>query len=797
MNYIGNNIGINNFPSELVSNEDKLTFEFGQKYASAIWREWDGKYHSRLQRINENRKYAIGEQDIKSCQKNISGEYTDLKYWQVDWEDKLNLLPILIRNYLNSVNMDEFHPIVKAIDPTAVNFRKERKDNKLKLFLAKDMIEQYAKDNNGQSLIPLDSVPQSQEQVELEEQTSEPLKIEKAESLALEYVSRKNVFNLIQKEQLRESLISNYLIASVQTDAINGISINSVKLENFIHGKTSNNYFSDCRYFGEVRKITIGQLKNIAKESGISFSDEEIRKMTMLNHSEIINKNQEVSVLFYCFKTFFEEKNVVKRVFNKKINKQTSNIKLIKENEYLKKDENDNPKIVVNNYDVWFEGIMILDYDKTIIRHRLMSNIAENKKTSEILPPYIVLKVREKSIVDEVKARINSIQELRYRMLHFRNTLKGNITELDPDMIANVTIGNDKLSPKEVLSMYFTKFIRFRKTVDEDGEPINRGANVSESDTPIPRALIQLSQEFINEIQLLNQSFGAIQYDQVSPDPSTLYDTEPYRLSNNTAMRDYTQSLQQWSIFCYQAISSRINDIMKFPIAKSKLIDAIGTDDVDVLKEFRDNRSNHFFGVYVDIVPTAEEKIKLARRLENYVLNGVLDPLDEMEISSCNNRMQQLSMLRLRILAKQKQAQMNAQNDIQNQTNANTQSAITSQEQKRITLEKEYQLKEQAAQADFNRKTFLLQKEGELTLQAEQIRSNAKLEASKWQSQFTTDLTKFKKEQDAKLRIDAINQSALNQEKLIKIRKGELDTISTDDQNKSDELDNINLKNIQ
>ena len=349
MIYTDNNLGIHTFPDELISNDEKKSFQFAQKYASAIWKEWNSRYHSRHQRITENRKYAIGEQDIKSCQKNISGEYTDLKYWQVDWDDKLNLLPILIRNYLNSVNMDEFSPIVKAIDPTAVNFRKNKKDDKLKLFLTKDIIEQNAKDNNGRSIIPLDSIPQSKEQVELEEQANEPLRIEKAESLALEYVTKRNSFNIVQKEQLRDALITNYLIASVQTDCINGVSLKGVKLENFIHGKTTDSHFSDCRYFGEVKKITISELKNIANESGVSLSDYDIKRMTMLNNSDAINTNKEINVLFYCFKTFFEEKNVVKKQFNKKNKIQTNNIKLIKESDDIKKNESDNSQIIENN----------------------------------------------------------------------------------------------------------------------------------------------------------------------------------------------------------------------------------------------------------------------------------------------------------------------------------------------------------------------------------------------------------------------------------------------------------------
>ena len=210
-------------------------------------------------------------------------------------------------------------------------------------------------------------------------------------------------------------------------------------------------------------------------------------------------------------------------------------------------------------------------------------------------------------------------------------------------------------------------------------------------------------------------------------------------------------------------MSSRINDAIQWESVKEKLVSALGTDDIQVIEEFKKNRGSHYFGIYTDLVPTAEEKMKIARRLETYVMDGILDPLDEMEITNTKNRVQQLAMLRLRIMAKQKQAEQSKMAEInaqqEGQINANTQSAVTSQEQKRITMQMEYQLKEQAAQADFERKAFLLQKEGEMRLQEEQIRGNAKIETQKWSSQFTEDLTKFKKEADAKLRMDAINHS--------------------------------------
>ena len=129
------------------------------------------------------------------------------------------------------------------------------------------------------------------------------------------------------------------------------------------------------------------------------------------------------------------------------------------ENEYNPKSESDISEKVVDNYDVWFEGIMVIDSDKTIIKHDLVKNMPEHQ--GRIIPPYIVIKPRHKSIVEEVIPRVNAIQELRYRILHFRNTLRGNITEIDPDMIANISLGNDKLTPKEVQQDYYDYGIYF------------------------------------------------------------------------------------------------------------------------------------------------------------------------------------------------------------------------------------------------------------------------------------------------------------------------------------------------
>lgn len=765
------------FPDEMVSNDTKKSFDFAQKFASAIWSEWEYKYDAMYSQIQTNRAYAKGEQDISHCKKNIARNYIKEEFLHVDWNDKLNLLPTILRNFYNSVDMDELTPVVKAIDPDAVAIKDKRKSEKLKLFYAKDFINEVAQQNGGQSPIPLDSIPQSKEQVDLEEQTADPLKIETAEELIIEAVARENFFHLIQREALEEAVETNYIIGKVDTCPIEGIKMNLIKVENFIHGKTSNRYFSDCPYYGEVKKITVGEFKNIAKQSGLSFTDEEIRKMANKSTLSELTETDEIKVLFYAFRTYFQN------VYKKKINKTTKSLKIIDrskdvgtENEYNPKGESDISEKVVDNYNVWFEGIMVLDADKTVIKHQLVKNMPEHQ--GKILPPYIVFKPRHKSIVEEVIPRINAIQELRYRILHFRNTLRGNITEIDPDMIANISLGNDKLSPKEVLSMYFTMSLAFRKTKDEDGEFINQNRPLQEMDSGIPRALIELTNQFITEVQLLNQSFGLVQYEQAKPNPKTMGEMEMYRFSDNTSMRDYINALYQWSINCYQSVSSRINDAFEWKNVREKFIDIIGTDDVEVIEEFRKNRGNHFFGIYVDYIPNAEEKAMIQQSVNQYVANGVLDPLDALEITNIKNRKRALAMLRLRLMAKQKELQAAKEAEYQQQIGVGVATSNAAAENKAKLLQLEYQLRAQENEVKFQQQAWLAIKNGEVKIATETQSAQAKLQAAQWASQSTAELTKFKKDADADIMRERLDKSLYNQQQAIKLRKGEINDVN-------------------
>ena len=79
------------FPSQVVSDLEKLSFEYGLKVAKAIEHEWLGggrnqnKYSYNLNNFHKLRLYARGEQSIQKYKDELSIN-GDLSYLNLDWK---------------------------------------------------------------------------------------------------------------------------------------------------------------------------------------------------------------------------------------------------------------------------------------------------------------------------------------------------------------------------------------------------------------------------------------------------------------------------------------------------------------------------------------------------------------------------------------------------------------------------------------------------------------------------------------------------------------------------------------
>ena len=104
-----------NFPSQVVSDSEKLSVEYGLKVARAIELEWfdDSGYNNRyLNDINSFHKlrlYARGEQSIQKYKDELSIN-GDLSYLNLDWKP-VPIIPKFVDIVVNGMNETLIHKI--------------------------------------------------------------------------------------------------------------------------------------------------------------------------------------------------------------------------------------------------------------------------------------------------------------------------------------------------------------------------------------------------------------------------------------------------------------------------------------------------------------------------------------------------------------------------------------------------------------------------------------------------------------------------------------------------------------
>ena len=141
--YTNNN---SSFPSQVVSNEEKGTFEYGKQVAQAIEYEWfrqgrtnGNRYLTNWNNFHNLRLYARGEQSIQKYKDELSIN-GDLSYLNLDWKP-VPILSKFVDIVVNGISQKAYDIKAYAQDPQSV---KKRTDYASKLYedmIAKDYIE--------------------------------------------------------------------------------------------------------------------------------------------------------------------------------------------------------------------------------------------------------------------------------------------------------------------------------------------------------------------------------------------------------------------------------------------------------------------------------------------------------------------------------------------------------------------------------------------------------------------------------------------------------------------------------
>lgn len=776
----------NRFPKENVPNTEKDKFEYGQKFALAIWSSVENQWYTNQLLCDKNQLYADGKHPIDQCQKNIvDKKFMNKDFMSIDWDSRVTLLADHLPKIWNGINISEFQPSVYAIDPTAKKKKNDRKNERLKMFYAKDFIQQAAQLNGGNSPIPLDSLPETKEQVEVEAEQEAPLIEETAEELLIQGIAAENNFNILQWILTKEAIIQGVGAVRIWTDPIEGIKIKQIQRKNLIHQKTNNPFFDDCKYWGEVEYKTVEDVRRLAKHNNINLSEDDLKKICSM--TDKVDDLQVIKVLNFAYKT---TRNQVLKFKKNRDNNKLSFTDRTKdegtEKAYNPKDVSDISHKVEDIYDVWYRGTMIIGGENKLIDYGRVSNLAEYKGVT--LPPFIAFAPRisesgYNSPVEKAIQKIDLFQELDYRIQHLRNQLRGKSVKINKDVISKIPDGNGGLmKPEQVLSFFFSLGIIFEVDKDEDNDITQPRNALNEIPSTPNHDLNTLVSEYLRLKNEILEMFGYVGADNSRADEKTLFESEPYRFSDNLALKDYSDGMAIFTARTYQAISSMLDNIFQYFPIREKYISMVGLDDVEALEKYFKNRGQHRFEHLVEMKLTREERLKIRANIDAYVQQGLLDPLDAEEILSAKSKKLMVRMVRMRIEARKQLAQKMKMQESEQMQNGSAYAAQVAAKAKQETLVLEFSMKEEFAQAEHLRKLEILEKEMQLEYAKDNNDKEFKMQIKALEQSNIEKRDMMKKDRDEDTRLKAIDKSYDKQQQLFKLKQGEISDINQNSQ---------------
>jgi hypothetical protein len=527
--YTNNN---SSFPSQVVSNEEKGTFEYGKQVAQAIEYEWfrqgrtnGNRYLTNWNNFHNLRLYARGEQSIQKYKDELSIN-GDLSYLNLDWKP-VPILSKFVDIVVNGISQKAYDIKAYAQDPQSV---KKRTDYASKLYedmIAKDYIE-TVKQTLGIDLHQspsIDVIPESKEELELKMQLSYKQSIEIAEEESINTVFAQNKYDLVRRRLNMDLTVLGIAAAKTNFNIAEGVKVDYVDPSYMVYSYTEDPNFEDIYYVGEVKSITIPELK---KEFP-NISEKELERIQNMpgNKSYITGWGQydenTVQVLYFDYKTYHNQVFKIKQT-------DQGLMKAIEKPDTFNPPENDNFERVSRTIEVLYNGAVVLGTD-TVLKWELAENMSRPyADTTKVAMNYAICaprmyKGRIESIVSKCIGFADMIQITHLKLQQVLSRMVPDGVYLDMDGLAEVDLGNGtNYNPAEALNMYFQTGSIVGRSLTQDGELNHGKVPIQELSSSSGGAKIQsLIQTYQYYLQMIRDVTGLNEArDGSVPDKSTL-----------------------------------------------------------------------------------------------------------------------------------------------------------------------------------------------------------------------------------------------------------------------------------
>ena len=764
------------FPSQAVADVEKQDPKYGMQVAKAIESEWFKKdsgstrYFANRDNFHRLRLYARGEQGIQKYKDELSIN-GDLSYLNLDWKP-VPIIPKFVDIVVNGISERTYDIKCYSVDAAAT---KERTD-----FVQEMLIDMQNQDylNLVQSQLGINAykndpqnLPANNSELELYMQLEYKQSIEIAEEQAINNIFDLNKYHLLKKRLDYDIAVLGLAAVKNSFNTAEGIKIDYVDPADLVYSYTDSPYFDDLYYVGEVRRVSVVELK----KQFPYLTEEDLKEIEGFGsgNSKLYNKSYTVDETDknYVYVLYFEYKTFENQVYKIKQTASGGEKAIEKTDQFNPpKDSRSRFEKVNRSIECLYEGAKIvgfeklLKWNKAVNMTRPKSDITKVQMSYNIVAPRIY-KGKPESLVGRMTSFADMIQITHLKLPQVLSRMVPDGVFLDADGIAEVDLGNGtNYNPQEALNMYFQTGSVIGRSMTQDGEFNNGRVPIQElRASGGNQKIASLIQSYNYYLQMLRDVTGLNEArDGSMPDKNSLVGLQKLAAANsNTATRHILQGSLYLTLKTAEAISLRIADVLEFGNTQSSLIQSIGKYNTMALNEIAELHL-HDFGIFIELAPDDEQKQVLENNIQMALQQQQINLEDAIDVREVKNLKLANQLLKLRRRKKFEQDRQIQQENIQAQANANAQSSQASaaaeiQKQQGIAesksqliqvqsqfdiqkLEREAQIKKDLMEFEFQLNMQLKEKESEVINNKEKYKEDRKDERTKIQASQQSEL---------------------------------------------------------
>jgi len=763
-----------NFPSQVISDLEKMSYDYGLKVAKAIQHEWYGKtnnsenrYNHSSSKIHNLRLYARGEQSVQKYKDELSIN-GDLSYLNLDWTP-VPIISKFVDIVVNGIAERLYDVKAYSQDPFGVVKRTEYMQA-IQDDMSMAEFDKFVKDNFfiNTKESKTEALPASEEELSLHMQLDYKQAIEIAEEQAINMLLRGNQYDLIKRRFYQDLVVCGIGAVKTSFNTSEGVVIDYVDPANLVYSHTDSPFFDDIYYVGEVKTIPVNEL--VKQFPFLTQEDLEdiVSKRGDNNHGRngvVENDKNQVEVLYFNYKTYMNEVYKIKKT-------GTGGDKAIAKDDKLP--ENDRYEKVARNLECLYEGAYVLGSNKLLKWEKASNMMRPKSDYTKVKMNYAIVAPRMyegriDSLVNRITGFADMIQltHLKIQQVLARMTPDGIF--LDVDGLAEVDLGNGtNYNPQEALNMFFQTGSIVGRSFTSEGDQNPGKIPIQEIQSGGGGGKMQsLIQTYNYYLQMIRDVTGLNEAsDGSTPAERSLVGVQKMAAANsNTATRHILNSGMFLTAEVAEQLSLRISDIIEYSPTKNAFIESIGAHNVATLQEMS-NLHLYDFGIFLELEPDEEEKAMLENNIGGALSQGSIELEDAIDLRAIKNVKLANQLLKLRRKKKGQEDQQKQLEQTAAQGKAQAEASAAASEAEIKKNESSLKTQKQLEQLKIDGKAQILQQESAIKEKLVQLEFQYAMQLKQLEAKTKTETQLLaENRKDSRTKMQATQQSEMIDQK--------------------------------